>query len=179
MHVAIIMDGNGRWATLRGLPRTAGHQAGARALRQIVEAAAQLPIDVLTLYAFSSDNWQRPWPEVRGLLALMKRYLHGESSRCTANGIAVQFIGRRDRFSAELRALIEHVEALTRGGRSLLLRIAADYSSRAEILDAARRTGPRKAGIERFGQLLCSGGGLAAANRDVDLLIRTGGEHRL
>jgi undecaprenyl diphosphate synthase len=158
MHVAIIMDGNGRWAGLRGLPRTAGHHAGAKAVKRIVETAARLPIDVLTLYAFSSDNWARPSPEVRALFALLKRYLRSESSRCAANGIAVRFLGRRDRFADDLRALIEHTEQVTRHGEALQLQIAADYSSRDQLRDAPADD---------------------AVSCDVDLLIRTGGEQRL
>jgi undecaprenyl diphosphate synthase len=179
MHVAIIMDGNGRWAGLRGLPRTAGHHAGAKAVRRIVEAAAKLPIDVLTLYAFSCDNWSRPAVEVHGLFSLMKRYLQSESTRCAENGVAVEFIGRRDRFSEDLRGLIEHAEQLTAGGRALLLRVAADYSSRGQILSAVRRASDHDIELESFGGLLSQRREVAGRHRDVDLLIRTGGERRL
>ena len=110
MHVAIIMDGNGRWAGVRGLPRTAGHRAGAKVVRRIVEEAAKLPIGILTLYAFSCDNWSRPSAEIRSLFGLMKRYLRSEASRCVDNGVAVEFIGRRDRLGEDLLGQLAFAE---------------------------------------------------------------------
>jgi undecaprenyl diphosphate synthase len=179
MHVAVIMDGNGRWAGLRGLPRTLGHHAGTRAVKRIVEAAGKLPIDMLTLYAFSADNWARPAPEVEGIFGLMQRYLQNESARCAENGIEVRFIGRRDRFSTQLRELITQVEALTRGGQALRLRIAADYSARSRILAAARRVRDCDIDPDTFGTLVADDSGSDSSARNVDLLIRTGGERRL
>ena len=170
MHVAIIMDGNGRWARECGLPRTAGHRAGARSVKTIVEAAASLPIDVLTLYAFSSDNWARPVAEVNALWHLLRRYLQTECARCASNGVRVEFIGRRDRIPKPLTELMAQTEELTRGGNALRLRIAVDYSSRYQIVRAAQCLGSAPGGIRAFGALLQS---------DVDLLIRTGGERRL
>jgi undecaprenyl diphosphate synthase len=169
MHVAIIMDGNGRWASRRGLPRTAGHAAGARAVNRTVEAAARGPIDILTLYAFSSSNWSRPHNEVRHLMGLFRRYLISETARCVENGVRVCVIGRRDRLGADLVQAIECTETLTRGGTRLMLRLAVDYSSREALTQAAEAGGDSS-----FAERLAADGML-----DVDLLIRTGGERRL
>ena len=154
LHVAVIPDGNGRWAAARGRPRTDGHRAGAKAVRRVVEAAPSLGIGILTLYAFSSDNWQRPVPEVNSLMRLFERYLRGETARCVAEGVCVRVVGRRDRLAPRLLRAIEATEAATADCRRLRLNLAVDYSAR----DAVRR-----------GELL----------PDVDLLIRTGGEQRL
>ena len=177
MHTAIIMDGNGRWAQRRGLPRTAGHRAGARAVRRIVEAATRGDIDVLTLYAFSSDNWSRPAGEVSGLMRLLKRYLVSETARCLDNGVRLSVIGRRDRLSRNLVNTIEHTERITVHGSKLHLRLAIDYSARAAIIGAAARIRAECPPLE-FEQHMA-----AAMHADVgppvDLLIRTGGERRL
>jgi undecaprenyl diphosphate synthase len=154
LHVAIVPDGNGRWAAARGRPRTDGHRAGARSVRRTVEAAPALGIGTLTMYAFSSDNWQRPESEVQALMALFERYLRGESARCVAEGVGVRVIGRRDRLAKRLVHAIEATEAATAPGARLRLNLAVDYSSREAI---------------RRGELLPA----------VDLLIRTGGEQRL
>ena len=138
-HVAIIMDGNGRWATRRGLPRAAGHRSGANAVRRTVEAAPDLGISILTLYAFSEDNWSRPQREVSALMKLLGRYLVQETDRCIANGVRLEAIGRRDRLPAPLLALLEESERKTAKGNRLRLRLAIDYSARQSILDAARR----------------------------------------
>jgi undecaprenyl diphosphate synthase len=170
-HVAIIMDGNGRWATGRGLPRVAGHQAGARAVRRTIEAAPGLGISILTLYAFSEDNWRRPTREVSALMKLLRRYLEQETERCIANGVRLEAIGRRDRLPAPLRALLEESERRTAQGTRLRLRLAIDYSSRQAILHAVRRLSPGNApSEENLGILI---------GPDVDLLIRTSGEQRL
>ncbi|MHB1169240.1 MAG: polyprenyl diphosphate synthase, partial [Longimicrobiales bacterium] len=137
MHVAIIMDGNGRWAKARGLPRTTGHRAGAKAVRRIVEAAPGLGIRTLTLYAFSADNWKRPRSEVTQLLRLFVRYLQQETERCLANGVRLSVIGRRDRLPDVLVHAIERAERETSAGEELLLRIAIDYSARDAIIAAA------------------------------------------
>ena len=177
MHTAIIMDGNGRWAERRGLPRTAGHRAGAKAVRRIVEAATRGDIDVLTLYAFSSANWSRPSVEVSGLMRLLKRYLVSETARCLDNGVRLSVIGRRDRLSRNLVNTIEHTERITAHGSKLHLRLAIDYSARAAIASAAARVSGECA-PEDFEQHLA-----AAMHTEVgppvDLLIRTGGERRL
>jgi undecaprenyl diphosphate synthase len=180
-HVAIIMDGNGRWAARRGLPRTAGHAQGAKAVNGVVEAAArpESGIGWLTLYAFSSDNWGRPVREVRSLMRLFGRYLEKEVPRCVANGIRLEVVGRRDRLPAALVGRIEEAERRTALAATpgLTLRLAIDYSARAQILGtvaAARRlNGGAPLDAESFGRLLAGGA------PDVDLLIRTGGEQRL
>src|SRR5579871_4676339 len=134
IHTAVIMDGNGRWAMKRGLPRVAGHRAGAEALRRIVEASPDLGIGTLTVYAFSSDNWQRPVTEVSALMKLFHAYIKKESARCIDNGVRVSVIGRRDRLPALLRPAIQSIEAATAHGARLHLRLAVDYSSRDAIL---------------------------------------------
>lgn len=180
LHVGIVMDGNGRWATARGLPRRRGHEAGARTVRTIVEAAPPLGVGLLTLYAFSADNWKRPPREVGALLAIFRRYLDAEHARLRAEGIRLSIIGRRDRLPFSLLAAIERAEAGTRGGTAMHLRVAIDYSGRDAIIEAARlaRAEEGAIGRERFAQLVAAAqhGGEA---RDVDLLIRTGGERRL
>src|SRR5579864_765042 len=173
LHVAIIMDGNGRWATAQGLARIAGHHSGADAVRRTVEAALELGIGTLTLYAFSSDNWKRPPAEVTRLMQLFRAYLAGEVSRCIEHGIRLEIIGRRDRLDPALAATIEQTERATARGRALHLRIAVDYSARDAILRAAARLDSRAdLTPERFARLLGDA-------PDVDLLIRTGGEQRL
>jgi undecaprenyl diphosphate synthase len=181
LHVAIIMDGNGRWATSRALPRTAGHTAGVRTARTIVESAVRAGIGTLTLYAFSSDNWARPRPEVLGLMRLFRRALQIEAKRCLENGVRLSIVGRRDRLPTLLRQAIVQAEDLTAGGRNLHLRIAVDYSSRDAILRAAAKARELSAPLtrERFSQLLADVDHDPAPVRDVDLLIRTGGEQRL
>jgi len=159
LHVGIIMDGNGRWAAARGLPRLAGHRAGVEALKRIADAAPDLGIGVLTVYAFSSDNWKRPAAEVAGLMRLLRMYMRREKQHCLANGIRIQAIGKRDRLGPAIIRDIEAAESETAPGERLLLRVALDYSSRKDILCA-------------FAQGVTPG-------PDVDLLIRTSGEQRL
>jgi undecaprenyl diphosphate synthase len=170
LHAAIIMDGNGRWATTRGLPRVAGHTAGAEALRRSVETAPDLGIRTLTVYAFSSDNWQRPRTEVSALMKLFHMYLRRERARCVENGVRVSVIGRRDRLPAMMLPVIESVEAATVAGTKLHLRLAVDYSARDAIVRAAKKLNGH-ATLDRLS--------VALGGSDVDLLIRTGGEQRL
>jgi undecaprenyl diphosphate synthase len=179
LHVAIIMDGNGRWAAARRLPRTAGHRAGATAVRRTVEAATRLGLGTLTLYAFSGDNWRRPPAEVAALMSLFQRYLATERERCVRNGVRLTVIGRRDRLGAALVAAIEEAERATAAGDRLHLRLALDYSARDAIVSAAARLSPDEATRERFAALLgdVTHGGATAP--DVDLVIRTGGDQRL
>jgi undecaprenyl diphosphate synthase len=180
LHVAIIMDGNGRWATARGWPRREGHLAGAGAVRRVVEAAARLGIGTLTLFAFSADNWQRPGPEVNGLMRLFEAYLRDEARNCAKHGIRVNVIGRRDRLSNSLKAAVESVEAATAGGERMCLRIAVDYSGREMIFQAALRLRDKgQATREDFARLVSGEGPDGGRVTDVDLLIRTGGEQRL
>ncbi len=176
IHVAVIMDGNGRWAVRRGLPRAAGHHAGVDAIRRVVEAAPELGIGTLSLFAFSSDNWARPAEEVQILMALFGRFLRDEAAPLRSHDVRLSVIGRRDRLPSEVVAAIVAAEALTARGTRLHLRVAIDYSSRDAILEAARLGGD-DATRERFAVRLGEIHGAAAP--DVDLLIRTGGEQRL
>jgi len=178
-HVGIIMDGNGRWASARGLPRTAGHRAGVRTARKIVEAATRANVATVTLYACSSDNWSRPTPEVGALMRLLRRSLLIESKRCVENGVRLSIIGRRDRLPASLVVGIQEAEALTAHGRNLHLRVAIDYSARESIMQAATLAGNEPMTREKFSRLLAQVNHDPFPIRDVDLLIRTGGEQRL
>jgi undecaprenyl diphosphate synthase len=178
MHVAIISDGNGRWATSRGLPRSAGHRAGAETARRIIAAAPSLGIHTLTLFALSSANWKRPPAEVAGILLLLHEYLLTETSNCIAEGVRLSVIGRRDRMPATLRDTIADSEAATANGTHLHLRLAIDYSARAAIFHAACRFYKvTKLSPDSFGDVLSEV--LRGGSTDVDLLIRTGGEQRL
>jgi undecaprenyl diphosphate synthase len=192
LHAAIIMDGNGRWALARGRPRRAGHEAGAAAVRRTVEAAPDLGIAVLTLFAFSSDNWRRPPDEVGALMRLFRSFLTREARRCAERGVRIAVIGRRDRLPGGLVRAIAAAEEVTAGApqeTSLLLRIAVDYSARDAILRAACRLAEQgePPSRELFARLLAdppSPPGVLRDPRvppvpDVDLLVRTGGEQRL
>src|SRR5271168_3013348 len=180
MHVAIIMDGNGRWATERGLPRTAGHIEGAKRVRGIVEAAAHADVKTLTLYAFSSANWARPPTEIAALMRLFGQYLFTETRRCMEQSIRINVIGRRDRLSENLLRSIEQSERSSAGGCGMLLRIAVDYSSQYSILQAARLAGNAPdLTTEGFQRLLLQVDHSTPAAGAVDLLIRTGNERRL
>jgi undecaprenyl diphosphate synthase len=160
LHIAIIMDGNGRWAAARNLPRFEGHRAGAEALRRIVETAPRLNIGTLTVYAFSADNWKRPPEEVDALMLLLACYFEREAPRLRDAGVRITVIGRRDRLPDPLLRAIEQAEATTQHCTSLEFRLAVDYSARAAIIEAARQ-------------------GALEQTIPVDLLIRTGGEQRL
>ena len=162
LHVAIIMDGNGRWANARGLPRVAGHRVGVEAVRRAVEAAPGLGITVLTLYAFSADNWRRPPREVSALMRLLGHYLTQETERCIANGVRLEAIGRRDRLPASVVRMIEEAERKTIGG-ALRLRLAIDYSARHAIVEAASQTRGQDAG--RVVQTLGAGCGSADSHQ--------------
>jgi len=182
-HVAIIMDGNGRWARARHLPRIAGHRAGAAAVRRVIEAAIGAGVEWLTLYAFSSENWRRPADEVGDLTGLLRHYLRHEVDELHRQGVRLRFIGDRDRFDADIGSDLVAAEHLTMDNTRLDLVIALSYGSRAEIVAAARRAiaAVHKGEIEpgmldekMFGSFLAT-----AAMPDPDLLIRTSGEHRL
>jgi undecaprenyl diphosphate synthase len=178
LHVAIIMDGNGRWAARRGLPRTAGHRAGADAVRRTVEAAPALGITTLTLFAFSSDNWRRPRDEVGALMSLLRRYLQAELARLVDNDVRLTVFGRRDRLPDGLGNAIADAERRSAAGSRLHLRIAIDYSARDAIAHAAAAWRlERPPSREEFSRLLAGHGG--DGQHDVDLLIRTSGEKRL
>jgi undecaprenyl diphosphate synthase len=180
LHAAIIMDGNGRWAASRGLPRAAGHRAGAEAVRQIVAAAPPLSIATLTLYAFSQNNWDRPAAEVHGLMQIFEDFFRAEKERWRHSGVRMSVIGRRKRLPPSLLAEIEESERVTRNGKRLHLRLAVDYSGQEAIVEAARQfnsTSP--ATREEFSRLLAQVIHAAAEDQEVDLLIRTGKEQRL
>ena len=180
LHVGLIMDGNGRWAQARGLPRTVGHERGAGAVRRAVEAAPGLGITTLTLYAFSADNWRRPAGEVSLLMELLESFLAREQANCRRRGVRLGLIGRRDRLSPALVGAIEAAERKTRTGTRLYLRLAVDYSGRSAILAAAAAL--------RSGEHCDETGFLRRVNHachsdletpPVDLIIRTSGEQRL
>ncbi|WP_434082844.1 polyprenyl diphosphate synthase [Acidisoma cladoniae] len=182
-HVALIMDGNGRWAKARGLPRVAGHHAGAKAVRRCIEAAIDSGIEWLTLYAFSSENWRRPAAEVTDLTTLLRQYLRSELKELGENGVRFRVIGERGRFSPELRAEFDRAERHTADNRRLNLTIALSYGGRTDILAAARDVAraakageidPETLDEDGFCRFLST-----SAMPDPDLLIRTSGEQRL
>jgi undecaprenyl diphosphate synthase len=180
LHAAILMDGNGRWAAARGLPRSAGHHVGSEAARRVIEVAPALSIGTLTLFAFSSDNWNRPRGEVATLLRVVQEFLESEAPRSAARGVRIRVIGRRDRIGRALLDAITSAEERTAAGRKLDLRLAVDYSARESLLRAAcwMISSPEVTEREfsrRLGQVTQAGG----SSPDVDLLIRTGGEQRL
>jgi len=182
-HVAIIMDGNGRWAAAKHLPRVAGHREGARAVRRTIEAAIRHGVGWLTLYAFSSENWRRPEGEVSDLTGLLRYYLRSEIAELDANGVRLRVIGERARFAADIQRELADAEARTAANRRLNLTVALSYGSRAEIAKAARRAAEAvrdgrldPAGIDEqgFADMLSTSG-----IPDPDVLIRTSGEQRL
>jgi undecaprenyl diphosphate synthase len=182
LHVAIIMDGNGRWATRRGLPRFAGHRAGVAALQRVVERAPDAGIRHLTVYAFSSDNWRRPASEVDGIFWLLRAFLRLETDRLRERGARLQVIGRRDRLAQSVLRAIDKAEQATAHGHRLNLRVAIDYSSRDAIARAATNATAALAQekvctSDAVGPLMVRA--LTGQNGEVDLLIRTGGEKRL
>ncbi len=177
------MDGNGRWAARRGLPRLSGHKRGVETLRGVVEACPDLGIEVLTLYAFSTENWRRPPDEVAGLMNLFRRYLRREVAELVEKGVRLRFIGDRTRLAPDLQAMMASVERQTEGGARLTVVLAINYGGRAEIASAARRLaeavrdgacGPEAVTEEAIGRALSTGD-----LPDPDLVIRTSGEHRL
>jgi undecaprenyl diphosphate synthase len=178
-HVAIIMDGNGRWARARGLPRVAGHRAGTENLRNIVQAAAEYGIEVLTVYAFSTENWSRPAHEVNALMRLLESAIDSELDALQRNGVRVRHIGRVEGLPARLVAKIRDAEERTSGNSRLILCVALNYGGRTEIIDAVRRIAseglaPQEITEETFNQHLYTAG-----LPDPDLIIRTGGDVRL
>ena len=176
LHVAIIMDGNGRWATRCGKPRSFGHRAGVDTVRRVVEKAHDLGIGTLSLFAFSSDNWRRPADEVSALMGMLQTYINAETRQLIENGVRVSFIGRRDRLPTGLATQIARLETATASGPRLYVRIALDYSAREAIVRAAAAQPHDRTTPADFGRLIAQPAGFAD---DVDLLIRTGGEKRL
>lgn len=182
-HIAIIMDGNGRWARARGLPRIAGHRQGGEAVRRTVRAAGELGIPYLTLFGFSSENWKRPTAEVDDLMALLRHYLNREIADLHNNGVRLRVIGDRSRFAPDIVALIEGAEALTRGNSGINLTVALSYGGRAEIVRAVQRIAGEVAAGELAASAVdedCFARHLFTADLpDPDLLIRTSGEQRI
>jgi undecaprenyl diphosphate synthase len=178
-HVAIIMDGNGRWAAQRHLPRVEGHRAGIDSVRDVVETSARLGFEVLTLYAFSVENWKRPRTEINTLMTLLKRYLRLELSTLLKNNIRFQVIGRKDELSADVQHELDLAAKQTEPNTGMWFNIALNYGGRTEIVDAARRLiaagiGADELDERRFGEFLYTAG-----QPDPDLLIRTSGEMRV
>lgn len=182
-HIAIIMDGNGRWAQQRGLPRTAGHRRGVEAVRNTVSAALALHIPYLTIFSFSSENWSRPPSEIDDLMGLVKRFIRGDLADLHRHGVRIRVIGEADNVDDELLAMIEEAQALTRNNTALTLQIAFNYGARAEITKAARRLAARavdgQIAVERIGPSDLEAELDTAGVPDPDLLIRTSGELRL
>ncbi|MFZ5792006.1 MAG: isoprenyl transferase [Pseudomonadota bacterium] len=183
VHVAIIMDGNGRWARARGLPRTVGHQRGAEAARRTVQGAVELGVSYLTLFGFSSENWSRPASEVGDLMQLLRYYLEREIGELHRNGIRLCVIGERDRLSPPIVRLIEEAETLTKANSRMRLTMALSYGGRAEIAMAARRIAADAAAgriaVERIDEALVQRYLFTADMPDPDLVIRTSGEKRI
>jgi undecaprenyl diphosphate synthase len=177
------MDGNGRWAQARGLPRIAGHRRGADAVRRTLEAAGELGVPYLTLFGFSSENWKRPLDEVDDLMGLLRHYLRGEIAELHRNGVRLRVIGDRGRLSPDIVALIENAEALTRDNQAINLTVALSYGGRAEIVAAARAVAIKAASgrlaPEAIDEDLIARHLFTADLPDPDLLIRTSGEQRI
>jgi len=178
-HVAIIMDGNGRWAARRGLPRLAGHRAGTENIRRIIEGCVELGVQILTLYAFSTENWQRPNDEVSGLMEILGQVIDRETEDLHANGVRLRHIGRLDGLPPHLQERVRYAAELTRHNTRLTVNVAVNYGGRAEIVEAARRliregVDPDQLDEELFGSYLYTGG-----LPDPDVIIRTAGEMRL
>ena len=184
MHIAIIMDGNGRWAANQNLPRTLGHRAGVLAVEKCVRSAAELNVSDLTLYAFSTENWKRPRPEISALFKLFNGYFKNKARELKKEGVLVRFIGRRDKLSKAVLKTMHEVESLTRGGTRLILNIGVDYGGRDEILRTTNKL---------INDVLIGNIPKSEINEDLfsnytdlrfdrpspDLIIRTGGERRL
>jgi undecaprenyl diphosphate synthase len=182
-HVAIIMDGNGRWAKERGLPRLEGHRAGAESVREVMEACIELGVEYLTLYAFSSENWSRPATEVGALMSLLDRFLDEKAKDLDRQNVRLLAIGQLDRLPAKTRALIERIKARTANNTTMTLVLALSYGGREEIVTAARslatdavegKISPADIDAELFASRLQTAG-----IPDPDLLVRTSGEMRV
>lgn len=176
-HIAVIMDGNGRWARKRGLPRVAGHRSGIRAVREVVEGSAELGVSVLTLYAFSVENWKRPAAEVRTLMLLLKEYLNREIDNLDQNNIRFRTIGRTDQLEPSVREELDKAIIRTQSNTGMIFVVALNYGGRAEIIDAVNlllQTRRDTVDEREFSQYLYTRG-----LPDPDLLIRTSGELRV
>lgn len=178
-HVAIIMDGNGRWAQARGLPRLAGHRAGTENLRRVVEGCVEYGVQVLTIYAFSTENWRRPRAEVRGLMGILEEAIEREVRALHGEGVQLRHLGQLDGLSKKLQRLVREAIQLTKDNRRLILNVAFNYGGRAEILDAVRAIIRDGVPAERLDEALFGQYLYTAGLPDPDLVIRTGGEMRL
>ena len=178
-HVGIIMDGNGRWAKARGLPRAAGHRAGTENLRRILRAAVEFGIEILTLYAFSTENWGRPEGEVRALLVILERVIDRELAELHAEGVQLRHVGRLDRISPKLRRKVLDAIELTKDNQQLILNVAFDYGGRAELVRAIRRIVAEDVPVEQIDESLVDRYLYTAGLPDPDLIIRTSGEMRV
>jgi undecaprenyl diphosphate synthase len=182
-HIAIIMDGNGRWARARGLPRIAGHQRGAEAARRAVIAAAELEVPYLTLFGFSSENWKRPSGEIQDLMGLLRHYLRAEVAELHSNAVRLKVIGDLSRFSSDILDLIAHAESLTQNNARITLTMALSYGGRAEIVEAIRTIAQRIAcgniTAEAIDEECVARHLFTSGLPDPDLLIRTSGEQRI
>jgi undecaprenyl diphosphate synthase len=179
MHVALIMDGNGRWAERRGLPRSEGHRAGVEAVRVVTRAAREIGISWLTLYAFSSENWQRPKDEVDVLMSLPEEYFSTELAEAQRNDVRIRTIGRRDRLPPSARRSVEEAVEATRGNSGMQLVFALSYGGRQELVDAARRLLQASVDPDALDEKAFAAHLDSPELPDVDLLVRTGGEQRI
>ncbi len=181
-HVAVIMDGNGRWAAARGLPRAAGHREGVEALKRTIRAAPDLGIRCLTVFGFSTENWSRPADEVSDLMGLVRAYVAADLRKLDRNGVRVRILGRREGLPADIAEIVARTEATTAGNDKFQLQVAFNYGGRADIVDAARRHYERVATGEAAGPLTeetLSAGLSTADGPPVDVIVRTSGERRL
>jgi len=178
-HVAIVMDGNGRWAEARGLPRLAGHRAGAENLREILRAAVEFHIEVLTIYAFSTENWGRPREEIEGLFSILEWVIDRELDKLNQQGVQVRHIGELKRIPREVQRKVRHAIELTKGNSRLILNVAFDYGGRAEVVAALRRIIADNVPVDGIDEALVSSYLYTAGLPDPDMIIRTGGEMRV
>jgi len=178
-HIAIIMDGNGRWARRRALPRVAGHRAGAENIRRVVEGCVQEGIEILTIYAFSTENWARPMEEVQGLLGILSEVIERETDNLHRNGVQVRHIGRLEGLSPEIQTKIVQSVERTRENQRLVLNVAFNYGARSEIVDAVRQIVARGLAADQVSEEVVSAFLYTAGCPDPDLIIRTAGEMRL
>jgi undecaprenyl diphosphate synthase len=177
-HVAIIMDGNGRWARARGLPRLAGHRAGTENIRPILEACVEFGIDILTIWAFSTENWRRPEAEVRGLLRILQRMIRRELQELHKQGVKLRHLGRLDRLPDRLQVQVLDAIEMTKENDRIVLNVGFDYGGRAEIVQAAQRIIRDGIPATEVNEDLFSAYMYTAGQPDPDLIIRTGGELR-
>ena len=178
-HIGIIMDGNGRWASSRHLPRIAGHRAGVGAIRPVMQECDRLGVHVLTLYAFSTENWSRPGTEVSALMDLFVETIRREIDELHENGVQVRILGRREELSERLREVVAEAEALTRENRGAILNIAINYGGRAEIVDAVRDLAAQGHDLSTLDETALSRALYTGSLPDPDLIIRTAGEMRV